>query len=608
MSMGYTYKHNRMSEVSRGTSDSSTPSLERGWSNRQAAQGYASGSMRDVNKQRTEYGMGQLGQVNSPISSLSPVQSTVSSELPSQSSSEYQYDGDWFRNEISSHSQASRRSVLSSVESPDSVPFPSVKHSNRVDEPLLSARGTTKCESKVVAYELHELETALMGPDATDADLNELLDENRGSWGKLLDDFIHEDQGSPCKDNLSIPDQAGPGEFEGATHFGCISSFEESLGALNLGNRVKNLLVTCAAAISEEKMDVAEFAMQDLRKTASVYGDPLERLAAYMSEGLIARLHASGSTIYKALKCWEAPAVEVLSAMQKLYEICPYIKFAFMAANGAIAEAFKDEPRVHVFDFQIDQGTQWFSLIQALGSRPGGPPYVCISTVDDPTAQTYPLGGMLAVKNRLEDFASSLGVPFEFMTISTPLSDLQAHMIERRQGEALAMNFALQLHHMPDESVCLDNHRDRLLRMAKSLNPKVLTLVEQEANTNTAPFLARFMETLDFYSAVFESIDVALSRDSKERVNVEEQCLARDIVNVIACEGLQRVERHELAGKWRARMLMAGFQPHPLSVYVNDTIKSLLESYNEKYRLIEDGEILVLGWQNRNLMAASAWH
>ncbi|KAI5064847.1 hypothetical protein GOP47_0019542 [Adiantum capillus-veneris] len=355
-------------------------------------------------------------------------------------------------------------------------------------------------------------------------------------------------------------------------------------------------------------MDIAEQAMQDLRKSASVYGDPLERLAAYMSEGLVARLHASGSIIYKALKCREAPAIEVLSAMQKLYEICPYIQFAFMAANGAIAEAFKEEAMVHVFDFQIDQGTQWFSLIQALASRPGGPPCMRISTVDDPTAHSYPLGGMDAVKMRLASFASSLGVPLEFTIISSKLSDLQAFMIGRKAGEALAINFALQLHHMPDESVSLDNPRDRILRMCKSLNPKVLTLVEQDANTNTAPFLARFVETLDYYSAVFESIDVALPRGSKERVNVEEHCLARDIVNVIACEGVERVERHELAGKWRARMSMAGFKPHPLSLCVNSAIKSLLESYNEQYRLKEDGEVLLLGWKNRSLLAASAWH
>jgi hypothetical protein len=48
------------------------------------------------------------------------------------------------------------------------------------------------------------------------------------------------------------------------------------------------------------------------------------------------------------------------------------------------------------------------------------------------------------------------------------------------------------------------------------------------------------------------------------------------------------VERHELLGKWKAWMTMAGFQPYPLSSSVNHTIKTLLESYSDKY-LIERG-------------------
>ncbi|KAL0281823.1 UNVERIFIED_CONTAM: Chitin-inducible gibberellin-responsive protein 1 [Sesamum radiatum] len=110
-------------------------------------------------------------------------------------------------------------------------------------------------------------------------------------------------------------------------------------------------------------------------------------------------------------------------------------------------------------------------------------------------------------------------------------------MLDVRPGEALAVNFPLQLHHTPDESVDVSNPRDGLLRMVKSLSPKVVTLVEQESNTNTAPFLPRFIEALDYYSAMFESIDVTMPRDRKERINVEQHCLARDIVNIIACEG-----------------------------------------------------------------------
>ncbi|KAL0292458.1 UNVERIFIED_CONTAM: Scarecrow-like transcription factor PAT1 [Sesamum radiatum] len=58
---------------------------------------------------------------------------------------------------------------------------------------------------------------------------------------------------------------------------------------------------------------------------------------------------------------------------------------------------------------------------------------------------------------------------------------------------------------------------------------------------------------------MFESIDVTMPRDRKERINVEQHCLARDIVNIIACEGKERVERHELFGKWRLRFMMAGW-------------------------------------------------
>ncbi|GAB4846034.1 DNA topoisomerase 2-associated protein pat1 [Ancistrocladus abbreviatus] len=161
---------------------------------------------------------------------------------------------------------------------------------------------------------------------------------------------------------------------------------------------------------------------------------------------------------------------------------------------------------------------------------------------------------------------------------------------------------------MLDESVSTWNHRDGLLRLVKSLSPKVVTLIEQESNTNTTPFFPHFLETLDYYTAIFESIDVKLPREHKERINVEQHCLAGDVVNIIACEGAARVERHEVLGKWRSRFLMAGFMPFPLSPFVNATIKILLESYCKNYRLEERDGALYLGWINRTLVTSSAWH
>lgn len=371
---------------------------------------------------------------------------------------------------------------------------------------------------------------------------------------------------------------------------------------------LKELLVACAKAIADNDILRAEWGISELRQMVSVSGEPVQRLGAYLLEGLVARLAASGSSIYKALKCKEPVAsTELLSYMHLLYEICPYFKFGYMSGNGAIAEAMKDESKVHIIDFQVSQGGQWITLIQALAARPGGPPHIRITGIDDSTSAYARSGGLSIVGQRLSRFAEACKVPFEFQAAPVSACELQLEDLELRPGEALAVNFALVLHHMPDESVGTQNHRDRLLRLVKSLSPKVVTVVEQESNTNTAPFVPRFIETMNYYLAVFESIDVTLPRDHKERINVEQHCLAREIVNIIACEGAEREERHELLGKWKSRFRMAGFAPYPLSSFVNATIKNLLVNYCDKYSLEERDGALYLGWMDRALVAACAW-
>lgn len=370
---------------------------------------------------------------------------------------------------------------------------------------------------------------------------------------------------------------------------------------------LKEMLCACARAIEENDMMTGEWLVSELRGMVSVSGEPIKRLGAYLLEALVARTASSGSSIYKALRCKEPIGAELLSYMHVLYDICPYFKFGYLSANGAIAEAIKGENRVHIIDFQIAQGNQWITLMQALANRPGGPPKVTITGIDDSTSAFARGGGLEIVGKRLTILAESLNVPFEFHGIAGSASEIQREDLKVQPGEAIAVSFALVLHHMPDESVGSQNHRDRILRLVKSLSPKVVTVVEHESNNNTAPFFPRFLQTLKYYTAVFESIDVTLPRDHKERINVEQHCLARDIVNLVACEGPERVERHELFGKWRSRLLMAGFKPHPLSPFVNATIEALLKNYCDKYTLEERDGVLYLGWLNQNLVTSSAW-
>ncbi|WOH12144.1 hypothetical protein DCAR_0831643 [Daucus carota subsp. sativus] len=371
---------------------------------------------------------------------------------------------------------------------------------------------------------------------------------------------------------------------------------------------VKQVLLACAEVVSNGDISNVAPLMNILERKVSVTGEPMQRLGAYMMEGIKARLMSSGSILYKKLKCSDEPtSSELMSYMGVIYQIVPFYKFAYMSSNAIIEEAMKSESRIHIIDFQIVQGSQWVPLIQALASRPGGPPSVRITGVDDSNAAYARGGGLQLVGDRLSKVAESCGVPFEFHGAALSGSEVKLENLRVRQGEALAVNFPYVLHHMPDESVSTENHRDRLLRLIKSLSPKVVTLVEQESNTNTSPFLPRFRETLEYYEAMFEAIDTTRARDDRQRISAEEHCVARDIVNMIACEGAERVERHELFGKWRLRLSMAGYTQCQLSYDVDGVVKDMLKEYDGNFRLEHRNGALYLRWKNRDLVTCSAW-
>lgn len=369
----------------------------------------------------------------------------------------------------------------------------------------------------------------------------------------------------------------------------------------------KQLLFDCAGALSEGNIEEASTMINELRQMVSIQGDPPQRIAAYMVEGLAARMAASGKFLYRALKCKEPPSSYRLAAMQVLFEVCPCFKFGFMAANGVIIEATRDEKRVHIIDFDISQGNQYITLLQTLAKLPGKPQHWRLTGVDDPESVQRHVGGLNTIGLRLEKLAEELGVSFEFQAVASRTSIVNPSMLDCRPGEALVVNFAFQLHHMPDESVSTVNQRDQLLRLAKSLRPKLVTVVEQDVNTNTTPFFPRFVEAYNYYSAVFDSLEAAIPRESQDRMNVEKQCLARDIVNIVACEGEDRIERYEVAGKWRARMAMAGFTSSPMSRSVTDSIRELIRQYCDRYKIKEEMGALHFGWEDKSLIVASAW-
>ncbi|MED6198979.1 hypothetical protein PIB30_071739, partial [Stylosanthes scabra] len=210
---------------------------------------------------------------------------------------------------------------------------------------LYSARSSllqnANCNQKIRNV-LLELESALMAPDDEEVTTsNASMVESSGPTTSEQRNrpWSHDHYGSQFVQSQAsyVAGSSQTSEFEHVVKRQ--KSMVEASSPPGFPGNLKQLLVACAEAMSDGNMNAFDQLISKAKAAVSITGEPLQRLGAYMVEGLVARKEASGTGIYRALKCREPEGKDLLSYMQMLFEICPYLKFGYMAANGAIAEA-----------------------------------------------------------------------------------------------------------------------------------------------------------------------------------------------------------------------------------------------------------------------------
>lgn len=362
------------------------------------------------------------------------------------------------------------------------------------------------------------------------------------------------------------------------------------------GLQLVHLLLACADAISKNKIETAAQKLEELYSHASLFGDSMQRIAAFFTEGLAARIVGKENPIYNGLML-QSRLDDYLSAFTTLYKVCPYFQFGHFTANQAILESVDGSSVVHIIDLDLMQGFQWPGLIQSLSEREDGPPKLKITGIGTSCTSLQDTG------RRLAAFAETYGVPFEFHAVVGELEDLTPMELGVKAGEAVAVNCVMQLHRLGNDKL------QHFIGGLRNIHPVMLTLVEQEANHNTDTFMGRFVEALHYYAAVFDSLDSSLPLASEERAKIEQLYFAQQIKNIVACEGVDRIERHEALEVWQQRMELAGFRQLPLSSHAVTQAKLLLSlSPCDGYRLSQQtGGSISLNWQDRSLLTASTW-
>ncbi|KAK8287915.1 hypothetical protein V6Z11_1Z017500 [Gossypium hirsutum] len=322
------------------------------------------------------------------------------------------------------------------------------------------------------------------------------------------------------------------------------------------GVRLVHTLMACAEAVQQDNLKLADALVKHIGLLASSQTGAMRKVATYFAEALARRI----------------------------YRIFP----------------------PDSLDPSYNEGMQWPALMQALALRPGGPPAFRLTGIGPP--QPDNTDALQQVGWKLAQLAERIGIEFEFRGfVANSLADLEPEMLDIRppEIEVVAVNAVFELHPL----LARPGGIEKVVSSIKAMKPKIVTVVEQEANHNGPVFLDRFTEALHYYSTLFDSLEGSGVAPASQDLAMSELYLGRQICNVVACEGMDRVERHEPLTQWRTRMETAGFSPVHLgsNAYKQASMLLALFASGDGYRVEENNGCLMLGWHTRPLIATSAW-
>ncbi|XP_057952967.1 scarecrow-like protein 14 [Malania oleifera] len=372
---------------------------------------------------------------------------------------------------------------------------------------------------------------------------------------------------------------------------------------------LKVLLFLCAQAIIDTDWKVAHEMLKEIRQYSPPFGDGTQRISHHFVNGIEARLAGVGNQIYRT---WYS---KILSpdAMFKSYRAfasaCPLRRISLYFGNHNILDVTNGATMIHIIDFGIQRGFQWPIIVRDLLARVGGPPKLRITGLEIPLPKFWSAQKVGEMGRRIAKYFEHFNIPFEYNDIDKKWDTIQIEDLKIDKDEVIAVNYLYQFdNHLPDDTVAPNSPRNIVLNLIKKMNPNIFIHAINNGFFNDPFFFRRFQKAFYHYSTLFDMMDTIFTRENPGRMMFEEEFLRCEVMNIIACEGLERVVRPETYKHWHARNMKAGFRPFPLNRELMKTLKEkVVSSYHKDFLIEEDGHWMLLGWKGQILQALSCW-
>ena len=370
-----------------------------------------------------------------------------------------------------------------------------------------------------------------------------------------------------------------------------------------------HLVKAYGEAMEKGQTELAVVLTNRIQEKVSPAGEIVERLSYYLFQ------HTDKQANHY-LK--QESAKNFNAAFQAFYQIFPYGRFAHFAANSAILEAMPlDAETMHIVDFDMGEGLQWPSMIEAMAQKPRKTLRLTSIKQREEGCPCAALQWRFEdTKRHLYDHARSVGLKLkvEEMELQDLMYEMKRVKKKGERNEWLAFNCQVGLPHMG--STATRRQAMEFMRLAEevtahSKNKKrgIITFGDGdrwEKLKYSSSFRSFFDEYLLHYQALLESMEWTFpSHFAEARIVME--CLF--VAPHVSSLGWFQKWEEMKEGECDADSVL-GLEGWRVSQESFMEAKQMVREGESEYGVKIEGNstnVMVLEWKGAPLVRVSAW-